>query len=606
MWLTAALSRGVQLAPLLPVGAALWLAQAPIGAAETEVIQVTAANCTLGTNHSVRAGAKEILLSLQAAELPFAQRSVIQTTSQALQGPASSTPHFVVRFALPIPPDNDTNLTGALLGVDAGVWAHNHSPGFEVMPNGDLLAVYFSAKDSRGESECDRGTRFVQARLRCGAEEWDMPEVFLDFQGMNDQSALLWRDGSTIRFFGGGRESSPWMPFKMAWSTNNGAAWVLSLPLLDKAASNYTAQPIASMFRGADGALSFAMDGADDSSFLWQSADGGAHWRDMGGRTGARHSAILPLDDRGHLLSIGGKNGGLNGWSPVSTSSDSGASWEPAKPSALPALSRNQRPCMIRLANGHLCIVTDSYASKTGKSPPGWAYGEGCVVGISANNGASWHFKRLPVELPHERDRKHGTLGYATARQAPNGVIHVLATMTHPCLHYEFNEAWVFSGAGDITPEARGGQVQQFRENYADGKPRITWAARICPNGRYLLDGPEVSYYPDGRKEHEVTYDCGRKTGAETLWNEDGAKLWAWEHNPNKHTSVWTHFWPNGQKRIESTWNTNPKARDLARRFTGLVADGPVKHWDANGKLLKTYRFKSGVLVEEAAAKLKP
>jgi antitoxin component YwqK of YwqJK toxin-antitoxin module len=392
------------------------------------------------------------------------------------------------------------------------------------------------------------------------------------------------------------------MPFKLAVSTNNGATWVLSLPLLDKPASDYTAQPIASAFRGPGGMLFFAMDAAEDNSFLWQSSDGGARWRDLGGRTGARHSAIIPLDDQGHLLSIGGKNGGLNGWSPMNLSSDWGASWDPARPSVFPALSRNQRPCLIRLANGHLCIVTDSYASKTATSPPGWALGEGCVVGISTNQGVSWHCKRLPVELPHERDRKHGTLGYATVRQAPNGVIHVLATMTHPCLHYEFNEAWVFSRAGNIAAEARGGQVQQLREDYPGGKPRITWSARICADGRYLLDGPEVSYYANGRKEHEVTYEAGRKAGRETLWDEDGTKLWAWDHNPGRHTSVWTHFWPNGQRRIESTWNTNPKARDLGRKFTGLVADGPVKHWDAEGKLLNTYRFKGGALVGEAAA----
>src|SRR5262249_39337643 len=154
--------------------------------------------------------------------------------------------------------------------------------------------------------------------------------------------------------------------------------------------------------------------------------------------------------------------------------------------SPFPALGGNQRPCLIRLANGHLCIVTDGYHRKADKSPEGWAYGPGCVVAISTNNGTSWHIKRLPVTLPHEKDRKNGTLGYATVRQAPNGNLHLLATMTSPCLHYEFNEAWIFSDAGDLTPESTGGRIEKFTEKYADGSSRVTWTARICPNGRYL------------------------------------------------------------------------------------------------------------------------
>ena len=169
----------------------------------------------------------------------------------------------------------------------------------------------------------------------------------------------------------------------------------------------------------------------------------------------------------------------------------------------------------------------------------------------------------MPVELPHETDHKHGTLGYATVRQAPNGVIHLLTTMTHPCLHYEFNEAWVLSEAGDLTPESSGGTVRQYRENYASGAPRAIWSARICPNGRYLLEGVETSYYENGQKEHEATYQSGRKTGTETFWGPDGSKVWSWTHEPERNRSKWVHYWHSGAKRIESEWNTRPKARDL-------------------------------------------
>jgi hypothetical protein len=213
---------------------------------------------------------------------------------------------------------------------------------------------------------------------------------------------------------------------------------------------------------------------------------------------------------------------------------------------------------------------------------------------MSTNNGATWRIKRLPIELPHEADRKFGTLGYATLRQAPSGVIHLLATMTHPCLHYEFNEAWVWSEAGDVAPENRGGAVRSYQESHANGAVRATWGARICPNGRYLLEGTATSYYDSGRKEYEVTYRNGQKTGTETFWAPDGTRLWSWTHDLEKHRSKWMHWWSNGIKRIESEWNRWPKARDLDRRFSGLVADGPAYHWNRDGSPAYAYGFTNG------------
>ncbi len=526
---------------------------------------------------------------------PFTQAAIKQTTAPALQGPDPKVPYFTVRFALPIPPENDTGLRGSLTGLDPSVMAHQHSPGFEILPNGDALAIYFSARGSAGTNENDTATRFVQARLRYGAEEWDPPELFMDFKPLNDQSGLLWRDGNAVRFFGGGRGASPWLPFKMGVTTNNGATWTVTLPYLDAPAKDYTAQPIVNAFRAPDGTTYFAMDAAKDQSFLWRSLDDGLTWHDMGGRTGGRHSTIVPLDEKGSLLAIGGKSTSIEGWSPQCTSRDWGASWSESIKSAFPALASNQRPCLIRLSNGHLCFASDSCRRRAEAPPKGWIYGTGCIVAISRDNGQTWRIKRLPVELPHETDRKHGTLGYATVRQAPNGVIHLLTTMTHPCLHYEFNEAWVSSDAGDAAPESSGGTVRQYREDYANGTVRATWSARICPNGRYLLEGNETSYYENGQKEHEATYRSGRKTGTETFWGPDGGKVWSWTRDVEHNRSKWVHYWNGGAKRIESEWDTRPKARDLDRRFLGLVADGPTYHWNPDGTLAHAYSFTNGI-----------
>lgn len=569
-------------------------------AATTNHITVVGAGLSLSSHSEIHEPDKFFALTLAAPNTtPFSQSAIKKNIATAKLGPPERVPHFIVRLALPMPPDNATNVPGIWTGLDDNVWAHNHSPGLEVLPNGDVLAIYFSATNSSGAAECAPDTRFVQARLRHGAEIWDPPELFLDFQTINDQSALLWTEGNTIRFFGGGRDASDLMPFKMATSTNNGATWTVSLPQLEQPATDYTAQPINNAFRGGDGAIYFAMDAEKDQSFLWRSTDG-IHWHDMGGRTGARHSTIIPLDDRGGLLSLGGKNGGINAWTPINTSSDWGKTWSESKASPFPALGGNQRPSLIRLANGHLLFVTDTYHRNTKKSPEGWPHGEGCVVAVSKDNGATWHFKRLPVTLVHEKDNALGTLGYATARQAPNGLIHVLTTMTHPCLHYEFNEAWVFSDAGDLTPEQARGAKHNYQENYPDGRLRARWSASVGTNGRYLLTGKETTFYENGRKEYEATYVNGRKTGTETFWSPEGVKLWSWRHDRTKSVSTWTHYWPNGQKQVESRWNTRPTACTEGRKFTGLVADGISKQWDARGRLIRTSRFENGRLLEAA------
>jgi hypothetical protein len=316
----------------------------------------------------------------------------------------------------------------------------------------------------------------------------------------------------------------------------------------------------------------------------------------MNGRTGGRHSVIVPLNGHGDLLSIGGKNANVNGWSPENISTNWGANWSASSASLFPPLGSGQRPSLIRLADGNLFFVSDAFLNKGDIPPPaGWEHGNNPFVAISTNNGFSWRVKTLPATLPKHDLSKFGTVGYVTARQAPNGVVHILTTETQPCLHYELNEAWIFSDARDVAPETGGGTVKMFSENYPDGKLRCQWSARICPHGRYLLDGRETDYYDNGRTEHEVIYVNGRKTGEENFWSPDGVKLWSWGHDLKNNRSVWTQYWPNGDHKCQSTWDTKPQARDLNRSFFGLVADGPAFQWAENGKPLHAFNFTNGV-----------
>ena len=575
--------------------------------AETEIIPVRAAHFAAGSNMTaIKDSATRLRFVIDPdTPLPFSQSAVKQGREPAFLGPDPDVPYFTVRFAMPIPPAYTETDVAALTGMGPLVFQHNHSPGFEILPNGDALAVYFSTP--AGKSEADSSTSFVQARLRYGSEDWGLPELFFKTKGYNDQSGLLWNDEGTIRFFGGGRNISDYVPFRMATSTDNGATWTWSVPQIDTPATSYTAQPVTSAFRGPDRSIYFAMDGKGAESFLWRSSDEGIRWHDMGGRTGGRHSVILPLDDRGNLLSIGGKNANVNGWSPSNVSTDWGASWSESTPSPFPPLGSAQRPSMIRLASGHLLFVSDSYLHKLKKAPPeGWEHGDNCFVAISKDNGASWHIKTLPVQIPAHHRIEHPTLGYATVRQAPNGVIHLLTTVTLPCLHYEFNEAWIWSDVGEVVPETSGGTVRAFSEQYPGGQTRSEWSARICPNGRYLLHGEQSDYYEDGTIQNRATYENGRKTGEETFWLPDGTKVWTWHRDTETNRGTWTHYWPGGTKKVESTWNLRPEARDLERPFFGCVAEGPCRQWDEQGNLVATYHFVRGDLASRDTQPAKP
>lgn len=565
-----------------------------------DTILVESSNFSPGFNMTAKGDSSNMLQFVleDRGKIPFNQSVVKQTTEQSSYGPSANIPYFTVRFAIPIPPAYTETETAALTGIDKGVYTHSHSPGFEILPNGDALAIYFSAPV--GKSENDTTTTFVQSRLRYGSEDWDMPEQFFYTRGGNDQSGLLWNDNGKIWFFGGGRYISDYVPFRIATSTDNGASWTFSIPQLDSIATNYTAQPIVNAFRDPSGAIYMAMDGKDSRSFLWRSTDEGKTWHDMGGRTGGRHSTIVPLDDKGTLLSIGGKNADVDGWSPQNISHDWGATWSESVASPFPPLGSVQRPCLIKLASGNLLFVSDSYMHKKKIAPPtGWKYGNDAFVAISKDNGKTWRIKTLPVQLPQRHRPPYGSLGYSTVRQAPNGVIHLLTTAGYPPIHYEFNEAWVWSDAADVTPESSGGEVKNFSEKYSDGKLKSTWSARICPNGRYLLHGELIDYYPDGSKQHQALYENGRKTGGETYWSKDGQIEWMWQRDLKKKQGIWTQYWPNGNKKVESVWNIKPEARDLKREFNGYVADGPSKHWDESGNLVETYQFKKGILVED-------
>jgi antitoxin component YwqK of YwqJK toxin-antitoxin module len=146
------------------------------------------------------------------------------------------------------------------------------------------------------------------------------------------------------------------------------------------------------------------------------------------------------------------------------------------------------------------------------------------------------------------------------------------------------NEAWILSDAGEMQPPAPGpGRPVRGEEKYPDGKVKARWAGKILADGRFVLDGSETWFFPNGAKLYEVQWADGYKRGVEALWREDGSKVWQWEHRPDG-TSVWTQYWPNGRVKRVSEW------RDAR-------CHGTVRYWGPDGSPRGEYAFRDGDLV---------
>jgi formylglycine-generating enzyme required for sulfatase activity len=563
----------------------------------------TSSNPSVGGQHSI--GFRVVQAALPStrplpAEAPFVRRGVKQTTATAARGfgPDPRRPFLRKRHLLPTPPETTTGFGAyrdhhrviVAAGLHPGFGGHNHSPGLEVMPNGDLLMAIFTSWD---EYEPEMSIMFT--RLRFGADEWEMPSCGVDMPGACDNTPLLWTDDGQVHFFWANTSALGAFPFQWMTSADSGASWGgVNFPRFTTEIGPHSRQPINSVVRDRDGTIYVASDAHGAHSVAWASRDGMRTWSDPGGRTGGRHTSFVVLKDGKTLLGMGGKSSDLEGYMPQSLSSDGGKTWQVTR-TVFPAYSANQRPSVLRLKSGRLFFCGD-FQNYQGEQPAGVTQ-RGSLVALSEDDGRTWHIKKLIGTQPHEIPDRHkgaDTLGYSVARQSPDGVIHLITTMNRPCLHLAFNEAWILSdealSANDAHLMANTARairdVKRYEETFVDGRSRITWHAGTGDDGRYLLHGEEQWYYPDGRLQYRASYKLGRKVGVETLYYIDGTKNWEWVHHDDG-TGVWTQYWPNGHKKAESHWR-------------GKIADGPATLWNCTGREVSRQRFILGQATAES------
>ena len=421
----------------------------------------------------------------------------------------------------------------------------------------------------------------MASRLRFGTDQWGMPTRLIDLPNVNDHAPLLWNDAGTLRLFWGNPRLPGAYPFQWASSRDSGRSWgEVRFPHFPGEVGPHSRQPINTAFRDSKGAMYVASDAQGGTSVLWMSPDEGKTWFDTGGRSAGRHTTYVPLRD-GSILGMGGKNTDIDGFMPGAISRDGGRTWEVFRTNFC-SLGANQRPSLLRLASGRLFFAGD-FQRRDGFQPPGISE-RGAYVALSTDEGSTWITKRLPGAQMHENskvaDAMGGeTIGYSVARQGPNGIIHLVTTMNHPCLHFEMNEAWIMEGSEATVPtqaQATGIiDLRKYEERYANGRVRGRWAGGIADDGRYLLHGTEEWFYPDGKHQRTVEYRLGRKVETETYWLPDGSKLWEWQHD-GEGGGVWSQWRVDGSRTM-SEWHQfrchgTATIQDASGRITSQLA----------------------------------
>ncbi|MHC4388460.1 MAG: SUMF1/EgtB/PvdO family nonheme iron enzyme [Planctomycetota bacterium] len=336
---------------------------------------------------------------------------------------------------------------------------HNHVPNIVQCANGDLMTIWYTCV-----SESGRELAIVASRLRYGEEEWEPAAMFWDQPDRNDHTSALWCDSDgTLYHFNGFAAAATWgsLGVIMRTSTDNGRTWSKAQIILPE--HNIRQMPIESIFRTRDGQILLPCDavtGGSGGTAIHLSADNGKTWRDPGGTIAGIHACVAQLED-GRLIAFG-RGDNIDGMMPMSISDDMGRFWNRSA-SVFPPVGGGQRPVILRLKEGPLCLV--SFANKgititdaSGKEREV----KGMFAAVSHDDGKTWSNIRLvshdgPDTTVERMDGREFTMGFSRAEpggylsicQAANGVIHLITSRQH----YGFNLKWL-----ETRPPA---QVQQ-------------------------------------------------------------------------------------------------------------------------------------------------
>ena len=475
------------------------------------------------------------------------QTGVKQTPISVNLGPDPSKPFYHLYELFPNLNGNSMPGVGWRIGLARGLGTGYHNSAIQVLANGDILAAYYNTP----EREDDPDQTILIMRRRAGAEEWDMPEPWPAFADAANAAPVFWNDRGRLWLFWGFPRLIGAPPFAWTTSDDNGVTWApIQFPHFTAPIGRYVSQPINSIVRAKDGTIYIPTDstGAGDDgngsiSAVWATHDEGKTWYDTGGRTAGRHTTIV-LAKNGDILSFGGKNSDIDGRMPLATSSDGGKTWRKSK-TPFDALYSGERPSVIRLASGRLFFVAD-YNPAHQKH----VHKDGAFVALSDDDGKTWIQKRLTGNIL--------TVGYVTATQGPDGVIHIVTSKNDVDCEIELNEAWVLSEANVdpfiiIERSNAPSNTSEHRESWPNGKLKAVWSTLRTLDGRILLEGPQTLYNEAGGLEWTATFHLGFKIGDETFYRADGSMFWKKTYSVDG-TWTWRNFDAAGKQTSGSLW----------------------------------------------------
>ncbi len=473
----------------------------------------------------------------------FFRTGVKQTPVEIGAGPDPAKPFYREHELFPNIGNRSMPDVGWAIGLARGLGIHYHNSAVQVLANGDLVAAYYNTPNQ----EDDPDQTVLVMRRRAGAEDWDMPEPWPYFADAACAAPVFWNDHGHLWLFFGFPRLIGAPPFAFVTSDDNGVTWsAIRFPRFTAPIGRYVSQPINSIVRAQDGTIYLPTDstgrgagGLSAASAVWATRDNGATWYDTGGRTGGRHTTIV-MAKNGDLLGFGGKNSEIEGHMPLSISSDGGKTWR-VTPTPFDELMSGERPSVIRLADGRLFFVADFNPNHQKH-----IHKDGAYVALSSDDGKTWKQKRLPAEIL--------TVGYTTATQGPDGVIHIVTSKNADDYEIELNEAWILSDDQTPTPDPESiSHVTEHRENWPDGKLKAVWSTGRASDGEILLEGTQTFYFENGKPQWVAHFHLGRKTGDEILYRADGLKLWE-KHYTGDGTWTWRNFNAAGQTTSESHW----------------------------------------------------
>lgn len=377
------------------------------------------------------------------------------------------------------------------LNYECPFGSHNHQPALTELPNGDLLATWYTTETEEG-----RELRYAASRFDSKNQKWEPASIFWTVPGRNPHGCdLFWDQEKNVlyHFFGIAAAQNKGLTIAVAMreSVDGGCTW--SPPRFISPEFSHRGQVISSTIKTAGGKFLVLCDDLKyHATAVYISSDGlswtcpaSEHERlseevpceprfEAGGAghlIAGIHASAVELDD-GTLLAAG-RGSNIDGKMPFSYSTDGGLSWT-YRASELPPVSGGQRHAMIRLQEGPILLISftdrrdfprEEMQGITGLDANGKLTKiTGLYAAVSFDQGKTWPIKRVlsdgsgrrvestdPNQYVEGAKNKNGNriftmdpasgeaMGYCAAVQARNGMIHVISSRQH----YMFNYQWL-------------------------------------------------------------------------------------------------------------------------------------------------------------------